>query len=138
MYHIETLPIHPQPQALETLTSYMTRLAEANAIRNVNGLSRAFKLPSVDHWTDVPPKEFGLLPQAAHCSELRLLETTFYQLGCKFMRKRDSAFTKFLAGAVPSHRRYCPHCLAETGYDRLPWRFIHIQGCIYHRCALVD
>ena len=33
--YFEVLPIHPRPQPMETLTSYLTRLAEANGIPNI-------------------------------------------------------------------------------------------------------
>ena len=29
-YYFDTLPVHPQPAALESLSSYLTRLAQAN------------------------------------------------------------------------------------------------------------
>lgn len=139
MYAIEALPIHPQPQPLETLTSYITRLAHANGFRFIHGLRYLLDIRySLGTWHDLPPKSFGLLPQAAHCSEARLLETTVYHLGRKFGRTRLSAFTKFMAGTLADRRRYCPHCLTETGYDRLPWRFSDILGCVDHHCLLLE
>ena len=32
------LPLHPQPQPLESITSYITRLAEANGRQSINEL----------------------------------------------------------------------------------------------------
>ncbi len=32
------LPLHPQPQPLESMTSYLTRLAEANGLQSIHEL----------------------------------------------------------------------------------------------------
>ena len=37
-YFFDTLPVHPQPEQLESFTSYLTRLAEANGIQLVSQL----------------------------------------------------------------------------------------------------
>ncbi len=34
----KVLPLHPQPQPLESMTSYLTRLAEANGLQSINEL----------------------------------------------------------------------------------------------------
>src|SRR5690606_24735718 len=36
------------------------------------------------------------------------------------------------------HLRYCPSCLADTLYIRLPWRFLMLEGCVHHQCRLHD
>ncbi len=33
---------------------------------------------------------------------------------------------------------FCPACLREGSYHRLPWQFIPIATCLIHQCALVD
>ncbi len=34
----KVLPLHPQPQPLESITSYMIRLAEANGLQSIHEL----------------------------------------------------------------------------------------------------
>ena len=43
----DVLPVHPQPLPLESLTSYLMRLAEANHITSMTGLS-AICFPGLD------------------------------------------------------------------------------------------
>jgi hypothetical protein len=38
-YYFDVLPLHPPPEYLEALTSYLMRLAELNGISSMDGLS---------------------------------------------------------------------------------------------------
>jgi hypothetical protein len=38
-YYFDILPYHPQPERLESFTSYLMRLAGANSILSMDGLS---------------------------------------------------------------------------------------------------
>src|SRR5581483_9957190 len=38
-YYFEVLPLHPGPEYLESLTSYLMRLADLNGISSIDGLS---------------------------------------------------------------------------------------------------
>jgi hypothetical protein len=139
MYAIEVLPVHPQPQPLETLTSYVMRLAEANGLQKVAGFAQLLKVKyTVPRWNDLPVKDWGYLPELAQCPVDRLNQTTLYHLGYKFHRKLGPSFSKFVVGTLSPHRRYCSQCLAETGYDRLPWRFLQLRGCPEHQCLLLE
>ena len=41
-YYFAVLPLHPMPEHLESLTSYLMRLAEINGISSMDGLSPPF------------------------------------------------------------------------------------------------
>src|SRR6266700_679889 len=89
-YFFDTLPIHPPPEPLESFTSYLTRLAEANSLKTMSSLAFTCffdqKSKSIRWQKDNPPASFGMLPAAAKCSISSLLGTTFYHLGKKFER----------------------------------------------------
>lgn len=138
-YYFDILPIHPQPQPLESFCSYTIRLAAANGIEH---LSQWWRLcyptsrPSVtDHTGDSIPVSFGVLPELAVCSEPSLRQATFYHLTKKF-GCTSHAMGSFLVGSVAEYLRYCPLCLAERGYYRLTWRFLALPGCPEHGCEL--
>lgn len=144
IYYFDVLPLHPRPKPLESLTSYLTRLAVANQLRSMwQLLCLCFpneKFPRLTmHNGDFPPVSFGALATLAHCSEADLLALTFSHLGQKFGRPPYAwNLTLFLSGVVADHLRYCPLCLAEHGYYRLTWRFLTIEGCDEHGCRLLD
>jgi transcriptional regulator with XRE-family HTH domain/uncharacterized membrane protein len=142
--YFNTLPIHPQPEPMETFTSYLTRLAEANKIQAIYQL-QPFFFPQRSHGVirelaDHPMSSFGELPALAACSESRLLETTFYYLAQRFNRPTGPQATgQFLSGTIARHFRYCPLCLAgETPYYSLAWRFLMLSGCPHHACRFLN
>jgi transcriptional regulator with XRE-family HTH domain/uncharacterized protein YqgV (UPF0045/DUF77 family) len=143
-YYFDSLPVHPQPQYLESLTSYLTRLAQANGLASMRQL---FKLcfpgepAKLSFQTgDFPPVSWGALPTLTQCSPERLLATTLYHIGRKFNRVLQARpLAHFLSGSI-AYRflRYCPQCLAEQGYYLLIWRFLVVEGCPDHGCRLLD
>ena len=142
--YFDALPIHPQPEPLESFTGYLTRLAEANKIQAVYQLTPLF-FPQrargvIREMADYPISSLDKLPLLAACSESRLLGTTFYYLVRRFNRStRPQATGQFLAGVVARRFRYCPLCLAaETPYYSLAWRFQTLSGCPQHGCRLLD
>jgi transcriptional regulator with XRE-family HTH domain len=143
-YHFDTLPLHPQPETLESFTSYVMRLAEANGIGVRYQLKPLFfpdRSRGVIHeLADFPMSSFGNLPALAACSEPRLLGTTFYYLAQRFNRPTLPQTTgQFLAGMLARRLRYCPRCLeAERPYYSLAWRFRTLSGCPRHGCRLLD
>lgn len=143
VYPFDTLPVHPQPQPLESFTSYLTRLAEANRIRTVRHLfglcfpkdQPGFTLNNGDY----PPRSFGALPVIAACPEPTLRATTFYYLAQKFGRRSDpQPLSLFISGVASPGLRYCPDCLAERSYYMLTWRFLPLEGCPEHGRLLLD
>jgi len=143
IYHFDTLPLHPQPEPLESFTSYLTRLAEANGIQSVHHLSKLCFPGDEGHFGltkgDYPYVTFGDLSRVTLCPEAALQATTFYHLGQKFGRLiQAQPLSQFLSGSVAKQLRYCPHCLVERGYYRLTWRFLVLPGCPNHGCRLLD
>lgn len=141
--HFERLPIHPRPNPLESLTSYLMRLAEANGITTVGKLSALLFGGHLSGMRrvrqDFPPLSFEDLPTLTGCSEVALFFTTFYYLGEKFGRphRRQSA-ARFLKGSLAPNLRYCPQCLAERQFYSLAWRFLTLPGCLDHGGRLLD
>jgi hypothetical protein len=139
----DLLPWHPRPQPLESLTGYLTRLAQGNGIRFVKRLiSTCFPGDSplpICSLSDYPPASWGALPLATNCPEPVLLTTTFYYLAQKFGRAaRPQSMGRFLQSSLSSNSRYCPACLAEDGLHVLPWRFLTLTGCARHGNQLLD
>ena len=127
-YTFETLPIHPQPQPLESFCSYTMRLAAANGIEALNRwwplCYPTGRAGVTDRTGDAAPLSFGQLPELAACPEQLLQRTTFYHLAKKFgCVTHPQPMNTFLAGSIIHHLRYCPQCLAEETYYRLTWRF---------------
>ena len=85
VYYFDVLPAHPQPEPLESLTSYLTRLAAANQLRSMTQLFNLCypnERPRLNISNrDFRPLSFGTLPTVAQCAEPKLLATTFQHLG---------------------------------------------------------
>ena len=142
-YYFETLPVHPHPERLESFTSYLTRLAEANGLRSMGALaSTCFfdEYVRTMRWQkDTPPVSLGQLPTAAVCHPSDLLTTTFFHLGKKFERPgQPQSLAHFLSGAIARFLRFCPQCIAETPCYRLTWRFLLLSGCVRHNNRLLS
>ena len=88
----KVLPLHPQPQPLESFTSYLIRLAEANGLQSICELVALVGSPrrrqeSLHNSPDYPaPSFYAGLAQITGCSEERLLQTTFHFLIRRFGR----------------------------------------------------
>jgi transcriptional regulator with XRE-family HTH domain len=139
------LPLHPQPRPLESLSSYLTRLGEANGLRSLAELDALagapLSGPGARLAPDFPPPSYGGLAQLTGCTEARLRRTTFLHLGQRFGRARHPlTLHRFLEGSLASCVRYCPACLAEqsTPSSSLTWRFLALPGCAAHGSALLD
>src|SRR6266851_4927297 len=139
-FYFDTLPLHPPPKRLETLTSYLIRLAEENGFQSLpvryflfQALQISQGVASKDHL----PTSFGNLPRVACCSEALLKQSTFYHVGQKFGRP---ATPNTLSRSIAPHLRYCPMCLAdpENAFRSLAWRFLVLQGCNQHGCRLLS
>ncbi|SRR6266849_5941041 len=121
-YYFETLPLCPQPQPLESFTSYLTRVAGTNGMRRYSQLNPFIEgYRRITNFADYPPRSLGMLPAITLCGETELLRTTFYHVGKKFERIHDSRWlARFLSEVVASSLRYCPLCLQEAVYYSLP------------------
>lgn len=141
MYLFDALPVHPLPLPLESFTGYLVRLAEANQITSISGLS-AMAFPHLQRrgvWTDYPRLTYGDLQVATTCSIEQLHATTFYHLARKFRRSLYAGpLSTFLTNSVSPTLRYCPRCLVEHGYYSLVWRYLAVTGCPEHHLWLLD
>lgn len=140
-YYFDTLPFHPQPERLESLTSYLMRIAEANGLRSMEALySIVFPHTTISKYLpDYLPGDLEALSIATQCSESILVATTFHHLARKFSRSTSiHIISRFLSGSIASNLRYCPRCLASSSYRMLIWRFEMVPGCLDHHCRLVD
>lgn len=144
-YYFEVLPLHPPPENLESLTSYLMRLAEHNGVSSIDGIS-ALCFPHQDRRitrdiADYPPVSFGDLGIAATYTEEPLRPTTFFHLAAKFGRSTlPQPVSRFVSGCVGQYLRYCPVCFAEqqVRHNLLPWRFLMVTCCRKHRCRLLE
>jgi hypothetical protein len=142
--YFDVLPWHPRPQPFESLTGYLTRLAQGNGLQSIQGVVVAcfpgqLERKSAHIPEDYPMASWGDLPTAAACPETILRATTFYHLAEKFGRSAQyQSMGLFLYSSLAHHFRYCPYCLAERGYYALPWRFSTLIGCVEHSCRLLD
>ena len=144
-YFFEVLPLHPQPEYLESLTSYLMRLAELNGISSIDGLS-ALSFPYQDRGitrgiADYPPVSMGSLMILGACSEAVLRPTTFFHLTTKFGRSTlPQPTSRFLSGCISQNLRYCPLCInsQQVKYYLLHWRFCVVTCCYKHKCRLLE
>ncbi len=138
------LPLHPQPQPLESITSYITRLAEANGLQSINelrALAGGMAFSGLKSSPDYPAAAYSGLAQITGHPEERWFDMTFFHLiqhfGCAM---NPNSLHSFLAGSLAASLRYCPLCLAEhtPAYYSLLWRFLALPGCSEHGVRFLD
>jgi hypothetical protein len=138
------LPLRPRPEVLESLSSYITRLAEVNGIQSINELGAlAGGLPIIPlkRNPDYPIAASQGLVQLTGQPQERWVDMTFSPLlqhfGCAM---NPYAVHNFLAGSLGASLRYCPLCLAEhhPAYYSLLWRFLVLPGCFEHGVYFLD
>lgn len=139
LYPFDYLPIHPAPYPLELLTSYLLRLSHLNGISSLYGLERLCFSKNAHHTRpgigDLPRPSLARLARLTGWNEQQLQATTLYTLLNKFQRRHAGAFMR---GSLAPNLRFCPKCLAEGLYYRLPWRFTQLSGCAIHQCRLLE
>ncbi len=142
-YYFDSLPYHPAPCQLESLTGYTTRLSAGNGIKVATELSlMVFGKQGImqrRHLLDFPLRDFTLLANVSAQPEAKLRPLTFYHLLQKFGRLTTTqAMSRFLGKSIAESLRFCPVCLSDTGCHYLVWRFTMLSGCVYHACRLLD
>jgi len=135
-----SLPLHPQPEPLESFTSYLIRLAEENHIDRPQSLFLLFGGDDkMKRTADYPHYTIERLSLAAACDKANLLRTTFHHLARKFDRSdTPTSIAPFLKGSISQSFRYCPLCIKERSYYSLMWRFLWLSGCADHGCQLLE
>ncbi|WP_019012172.1 TniQ family protein [Deinococcus aquatilis] len=143
-----TLPAFPPPREDELLTSFLIRLALANALRPTR-LPPLLGLPTL--WRRDPDRNatsagLKVLAAATGLPQARLEETTLRPLMGRLHGEADpNALNRFLLH-VDRHTRaagarghpVCPHCLAEGGVLVRAWRLTTTVMCERHGTPLVD
>ncbi len=138
------LPLHPRPQPLESITSYITRLAQANGLQSINelgALAGEMRLFSLKRRPDYPASAYPGLAQITGYPQETWLGMTFFYLVQHFGRSmHPHPLHRFLAASLSPFLRYCPTCLAKhtPAYYSLLWRFLVLPGCIEHAVGLLD
>ena len=136
-HYLDTLPAHPRPQPLESLNSYLKRVACANGIYHVNTFAHLTGIREPRRLLELTPApDYGQLGEITQCTDGELLAMTVYFLGRKF--GREQSLGRFLAPQLAPYQRWCPACLAEQGYAQLPWSFLHLSGCPQHGLRLLE
>ena len=132
-FHIDVLAQHPKAQYLESLTGYIYRLARLNGLNSYATRELILHGKSLENDNPIDALTYLALSTAKDISSLR--KTTFFHLLTKFGRSIGSSF---LVGSIYTCRTVCPHCLEESGFHSLLWRFRVLGGCLIHNCHLVD
>lgn len=140
------LPLRPQPAELESLTSYITRVAQANGLQKVAEIvplagGTIHTWQSLRSFPDSSAASMLGLTTLTGWTQTDLEMTTFLPLSRHFGRANSTkTLRRFLRSSVASHFRYCPVYLAEHDfpYYRLHWRFLILSGCLTHHCQLLN
>jgi len=144
MFYFDTLPIHFPPKRLESLSSYLARLARANLLTEPCQMNYLLKPGRKDEryiqkMEDYPPVTIEDMVRCTGQSSETLLSTTFYPIAVNLGRNpHPQAISRFLKGSIVGHLRYCPKCLEEAPYYRLPWRFVSLKICPEHACMIQE
>ena len=140
----KVLPLRLHPEELESLTSYITRLTEANGLQSLNelgALAGGLRLSNLKRSPDYPTAAYPGLVQITGYPQEQWLNMTFFHLiqhfGCAM---NPNSVHSFLAGSLAPFLRYCPICLAKYAptYYSLLWRFLVLPGCIEHGVRFLD
>ena len=141
------LPLRPQPAELESLTSYITRVAQANGLRTTAELAAlvgaGYNWRTLRSFPDGSATSVLGLTTLTGCTQTDLEAMTFLPLARRFgyaYSANSHPLHRFLQGTLASHLRYCPMCLSEQAhpYYRLHWRFLALTGCHLHNCWLLN
>jgi hypothetical protein len=139
----KVLPLRPHPEPLESITSYIMRLTQANGLQSINelaALAGALPFSSLRSF-DYPTLAYPDLAHLTGYPQEQWLCMTFFHLVQHFGYSMNRySLHKFLQGSLATCLRYCPICLAEhnPAYYSLLWRFLVLPGCIEHGVCFLD
>lgn len=150
--------LHPYPD--ESLLSYLVRLQGANGYDHLHWLTSGLR-----EWTGraLPPRLvtsedldfFAVLATCTEVSTSALYPLTLNRYAAFLLPPgtpvRQLPLTDDRVLALTGQTRhlvhrlrpdratlFCPQCLAEARYHRLPWLLIPVFACVAHRCWLRD
>lgn len=143
MYYFDVLPIHPAPKPFESWTGYLARLAKANLYTHPCELDNLLGKPNGSRFfkrlDDFPPHNLRKIAPITAQSFETLLATTLFPAAANLGRcATRHSMSMFLKGSISETLRYCPECLKEDLYIRLPWRFISLEICPIHQRRILD
>lgn len=142
-YIFDVLPLHPQPEPWEDLSSYISRLMYANRVPTVKHMW-TLCFPGSSKHLQVYNLEYAAmslqhLSNLAACPEHILRQTTCYYLGAKFeCLPSHNQLARFMESSLNETLRFCPACIGELPYHSLLWRFSVVSACLHHRCRLAN
>ncbi|MEK5377582.1 TniQ family protein [Paenibacillus sp. FSL P2-0173] len=138
--------IRLKPFRGESLSSYMSRCADANGI-DLLTLWKAVKPkntynPKIIHiylidFTPESSLNIAKLARLTAQSSNTLLEMTFYFIIKKFTHSKKHAQSRFLRGLLRRDNYYCPICFREKNIHMLLSRVEAITRCRIHHCFLL-
>lgn len=143
------LPVRPKPKFEESFSSWLTRVAWSNGIPPGPFCHRL--LSHHLNWTrdadrPIDPATLQILSRMT-CTPLSLLaETTVQHYENLLFDQTTPQIAQSMITSLGlyhrTHRKfgqtYCPRCLVNDGYYRLPWRFVLITTCTTHQEPLCD
>lgn len=143
----------------EYLLSYLIRAAKDNFYSTESFLSvirQTLRDNGVDDSLELPrhPLTYRILSQMMRVSEQELFDHTIHKFApayhyiafrrnkimlsdeqCYLLTDEEVAARLYRS---KSKAIFCPHCLAENGYDRLSWHERSTSVCTKHQCLLED
>jgi len=135
-----TLPVHPQPFANESMTSWLARLANANytsipsILSSYAGDNKRWDRVDLDL---LERREAEIIADMAYLKDMTRLQTMTLSNYSKILFRGSKADRKSWMSSTFT-TRYCPLCLAK---DRIPhlrtlWRLHFLPICIDHKIIL--
>jgi len=142
-------PAHPPPQADELFSSWIQRLARANATKLSALISKVYasrNLLEKNIDMNVPCHLLEALAVRARSTYPRLWETSLRSYEGRlfegYSKKGQHAICLLDTGETNHHRpfqQFCPLCLSEPlPYYRKHWRISFVTVCTNHHCLLLD
>lgn len=145
MIIIDSFLRSPRSSQKENLTSYISRVAEANYV-TPHELWRLLLPPkahypqaSISRMIDISPGStfdyirFGEMLGKEHLEHLTFL-SVFEKIGIEEVEIPKS---QVLGGMLENHRKYCPECLKEKNIYKKVWQVKEVKWCEIHRVMLI-
>lgn len=152
LYNIE--PIGIGTPFVESLTSYITRLAEAHCVLTGDLISKVYApLLNKEYLSSISKRGGnGFFDSAIGINGLGKLAQEFSGLTNKFTGRTDLGFTTLqnwsdvlpYRGLLKKTKSWCPKCYEEFKlndeviYDPIIWNFQQINYCMKHKTPLVN